>query len=162
VLFRSESAPDAAPAPAAAPGAAPSAAGLVVTQHLDGSSSARSSARASVASAAPAEKGGVAAKKPFVAPKLDLSRSQNALVSSVHYGVSSRAELMGRAAGPVYNFSGKNPGSDQSGKLAAGAMKQVDAVQAKIDSSSLSDSDKAAFDERLGQAKQAAAATPAQ
>jgi hypothetical protein len=149
----------AAPAPAPQPSAknapAPS---LSVTQHLDGASSANSSAKATVA-AAPAK---APAKKPMIAPKLDLSKApQGSLASSVHYGVNDRAELMGRAAGPVYNFAGRNvnPKGAPAPEAAptGGALDQVDAAQKQIDNSSLSDADKATIDATLAKVKQSQA-----
>lgn len=135
---------------------------LVVTRHLDGTSSAKSSARATVA-AAPAKSEGRPAKKPFLAPRLDLSKTQSALASSVHYGVSNRAELMGRAAGPVYNFSGKKaPQQVPQGQSSAGTMQQVDDAQRQVDNSPLDDSDKAALKANLGQVRQAVETSAAQ
>lgn len=170
LLPASERAADSEAAASAAPAAAPAAPShaaeapsfsrkLVVTQHLDGTASATSSAKAVVA-AAPAK--AHPAKKPFLAPKLDLSKTQSALASSVHYGVSNRAELMGRAAGPVYNFSGKKaPQQFPQGPSAAGAMQQVDDAQRQIDNSPLDDSDKAALKANLGQVRQAVETTSA-
>ncbi|MFI5347510.1 MAG: hypothetical protein ACHQ51_14140, partial [Elusimicrobiota bacterium] len=131
---------------------------LAVSQHLDGSSSAHSSAEASVA-AASAKTGGHPAKKPVIAPKLDLSKTpQGSLASSVHYGVNDRAELMGRAAGPVYNFAGRDVGQKAAPTpSAAGPMDQVDAAQKQIDDSSLSDADKATINATLGKVRATAA-----
>jgi hypothetical protein len=154
------------PAPSAAPkdaSAAIPAANLVAGAHLDSSGSASSSA--SAAAAAPKLKT-APARKPFLAPKLDLSKSQGTVASTVHYGVSTRTELMGRAAGPVYNFSG-NAGAKQGGQVAAdnasasGALQQVDAAQKKLDASDVPDADKAKFDRDLNQIRQTAAAAPA-
>jgi hypothetical protein len=135
---------------------------LVATAHLDGSSSATSSARASAqASASAPAKAVHPAKKPFVAPKLDVSKTPSA-VASVHYGVSNRAELMGRAAGPVYNFAGKDmaqKGAAPSG--ASGTLQTVDDAVEKVDGSSLSASDKATLDRDLGAVRQAVQAGPA-
>lgn len=148
---------DAATASAArAPGAA-AAAKLVASGPLDASSSASSSASAS-ASASAQPKAKALAKKTFLEPKLDLSKSQGTLASSVHYGVSDRAELMGRAAGPVYNFSGKSVGQAQSGQVAAdnagpAALDQVDAAKKQIDASDVPADQKATIDRKLDQVR---------
>lgn len=157
----------AAPAETASAAAAPAAAApaaaaqssfarkLVVTQHLDGTSSAHSSAKASVASASPSPAKALPKKKVFLTPKLDLTNIPS-LAATVHYGVSGRSELMGRAAGPVYNFSGRNAAKGQaSAPTAAGALSKVDAAQDQIDNSPLADSDKAAINANLDQARQA-------
>lgn len=125
---------------------------LVASQGLDGSSSASSTAQASVASASAAKIAAKSVKKTFVAPKLDLSKT-SAIASTVHYGVSSRSELMGRAAGPVYNFAGAKA-DGQSAQVAAGSMQGIDAAQQQIDSSNLTDAQKATIDSSLGQVRQ--------
>lgn len=165
MFSRSETAAQSAEAPAAvaAPSAKHAAAGapkLAVTRHLGTGGSASSSASASVASA-PQEKNASAKKKALVAPKLDLSKNQGALASSVHYGVSSRAELMGRAAGPVYNFSGKGSGQgaqagavDGNSTASEDASQGVDAAQQQVDSSDMSPEQKAAVTQSLNQARQ--------
>jgi hypothetical protein len=154
-----------APAPSAAAASGPAAAKLAVSQHLDPGSSAESSASASAAPAHPSAKAPAAKKKGLLAPKLDLSKNQGSLVTTVHYGVSNRAELMGRAAGPVYNFSGKNaaaqgaPGgpaqgdADSTAAADAGAT-GVDAARQSVDASPLSPEDKAKILENLNQAQQ--------
>ncbi|MDE2141746.1 MAG: hypothetical protein KGJ84_04975 [Elusimicrobia bacterium] len=160
-----------APAPAAVPATAPAPAAaahpqaratpvkkLSVTRHLDGSSSANSSAVASAASA-PAKKPAPPAHKPMLSPKLDLSKAtQGSLASSIHYGVNDRSELMGRAAGPVYNFAGRNVNpqvTPSAGGPTGVGMEQVDAAQKQIDESNLSDADKAAIDATIGKVRQA-------
>ena len=136
------------------------AAKLAAGAPLDAASSAASSAQAS-SDGVSAPKKLPPAKKPFRAPKLDLSKNRSALASTVHYGVSDRAELMGRAVGPVYNFSGKGEGGGQSAKVAAGsldasgAMRQVDDAQEHLDSSNANGADKARVDQNLSQVRQA-------
>lgn len=164
-----EAAPQAA-APAAAPesqAAAAPARRLAVTQHLDGSSSAHSSARAETAASAAKPAKAALAKKAFVAPKLDLSKGTQGALASVHYGVSNRAELMGRAAGPVYNFSGKSAAgqsqaADSQAPSTAGAMTQVEAAQQQIDSSGLDDASKAQLKDNLNQVRKVVSGTPQQ
>ena len=143
-------------------GAAPGSSGLAAAPRLSGGASMddlptpTSSAQMSATSAPALKKGDVPAKKKFVAPKLDLSKSQG-VASSVHYGVTSRAQLMGRAAGPVYNFSGKT-GQSASGQKPADftgqAMEKVDAAQKQIDSSDLDDANKAKVDQSLDRVRQ--------
>ena len=171
VREQAAAAPDSAasgdPKASAAAVAAKPDAKLAASGHLDGSASASSSAAApAAASAKPKAK--ALAKKTFLEPKLDLSKNQSAVASTVHYGVSSRAELMGRAAGPVYNFSGKSVGQAQGGQLAAdnaaptGTLQQVDAAQKQIDASDAVPADqKAKIDENLNQVRQSAASAPA-
>ena len=67
-----------------------------------------------------------AAKKPLPVPKL-APAGTNAL-ASVHYGVTNRSELMGRAAGPVYNVKGAGKVENTA---AAGKMAEVD-VKSRI------------------------------
>jgi hypothetical protein len=157
----------------AASGAAPNAPEtsaapkLVAGRHLDGSSSASSSASASSSEANPKSSRALA-RKPFAAPKLDLSKNQGTIASTVHYGVSSRAELMGRAAGPVYNFSGKGAGqqsgqvaADNAGPTTADALQRVDAAQKQIEASDASAEDKAKINKDLNQVRETAASGPA-
>lgn len=100
-----------------------------------------------------------AAKKPFVAPKLDLAKTS--VASTVHYGVSNRNELMGRAAGPVYNFSGAAGGGQkgQLGQLAGQANGQVDAATQQINDSALTPEDKAKLLHGLGQVRTSVTST---
>ncbi|HEX4048361.1 MAG TPA: hypothetical protein VH309_11030 [Elusimicrobiota bacterium] len=144
---------------------------LVVGAHLDSAASASSSASMPVASvpklkrkAAPA-----LAEKPFFAPKLDLSKNQGIAATTIHYGVSDRAELMGRAAGPVYNFSGNALGqqsaqvaADNAAPNAAGALQQVEAAQKQLDASNVAADQKAQIDQNLNQIRQAAPAPSGQ
>lgn len=148
--------------------AAAAAAKLVVSRHLDASASATSSASSAVSFAPKPSASPALAKKPFLSPKLDLSKNQGTVASTVHYGVSSRSELMGRAAGPVYNFSGKAAArrsgeiaADNAGPFAGDAMRQVDVAQKKIDESDASADDKATVDRGLEQVRKTAAAPPA-
>jgi hypothetical protein len=157
-------APAAAPAPVAAVAPAVAAAGsaysrkLVVTQHLDGTSSAHSSAKAVVASAPAARAKPRAPNKPFLAPKLDLTNVPS-LAATVHYGVSGRSELMGRAAGPVYNFSGRDAAkSALQAPSSAGTLSKVEAAQQQVDNAPLADSDKQAINANLNQVRQAVSA----
>jgi hypothetical protein len=164
------SAPAAAPqasapasqASAAAPKSAAtmSAPKLVVTQHLDGSSSAHSSAKAAVA-AAPTAFAARPAKKAALAPKMDFAKAaQGTVASSVHYGVSDRAELMGRAAGPVYNFSGGAAGKTAAPQVGepTGAI-EIDSIQKDIDNSALNDADKSKLKAQLDSAARVVSAS---
>jgi hypothetical protein len=148
-----------APSNAAANGSAAGspAAKLVATQHLSSNSS--SSATSSVASDSPrAAKRPAAKKKALLPQKLDLSKAPAAVASSVHYGVNDRAELMGRAAGPVYNFTdktGANQGSQVAADEASGdVIQQVDATRVQVDGSNMDAEQKAKVDQSLNQARQ--------
>ncbi len=150
-LIGAEGESDAAEAPAAggrvdAAAAAPSpesrngdtsAARLEATAHSD--SSAGGSTAAAVVKNTVAHKKEKTAK--LAVKKTALARMEPAAgggdaVASVHYGVTSRSELMGRAAGPVYNFKGAGgkAGSVAAGKMAdaggkiADLRKQLDAA----------------------------------
>ena len=90
---------------------------LKVTQHLDKPGNG-SSATAVVKNTLAPEKTAKAESKKAAA-KLDATGGGSNAIAAVHYGVTSRSELMGRAAGPVYNFKGKGKtGSAPTGKLA--------------------------------------------
>lgn len=92
---------------------------LDVTQHLDKSGNG-SSATAIVKNTLAQEKAAKAVSKK-AAPKMPQTSGVTATgaVASVHYGVTSRNELMGRAAGPVYNFKG---GASKGAAAATGKM----------------------------------------
>jgi hypothetical protein len=154
--------------PATAAASKPAA--KLVSQPLDSGASASSSAAMPVAAATKSK--ALPAKKTFVAPKLDLAKNQGIVASTVHYGVSDRAELMGRAAGPVYNFTGKTAGQAQSDQVAnagqaqttqvapAAVAQQVDAAKQQLDASDVPADQKAALDQNLSQARTAATAAP--
>jgi len=150
-------------ASAANPAAAP-AATLAAAGRVDMSGSASSSASVSAAAAA-AKSGAASARGAVPAANRPLPRSAQAVASMVHYGVSGRSELMGRAAGPVYNFSGggANPGGRVAADNAAasGALKQMDAAEQQVDASSLPDDQKAQLHQQLDQARAAAPAAAA-
>jgi len=121
-----------------APAAAARPAALVVTRHLDATQT--TSAKASAAVVPALEPTGTLPKKKFVAPKLVTTRN-GSIATTVHYGVSSRSELMGRAAGPVYNF--KSPGAKKAaapaGKIGGQAAVKIEEVQKQLEGSSLDD-----------------------
>ena len=57
-------------------------------------------------------------------------------VASVHYGVTSRSELMGRAAGPVYNIKGRDTIKAKTadvGNMAEDLNERIADVQAKLE-----------------------------
>jgi hypothetical protein len=142
-------APAAAPAaPAAAelsPESAPAAkaSALGVARHLDVGGSG-STAEATVANTAGEDK-----KEAKTVPKLsrtplktklETPAGDGAVASTVHYGVTSRSELMGRAAGPVYNIKG---GAQAGGstvanrKLAADAEGKIADLRKQLEASGL-------------------------
>lgn len=141
-------APAAAPAPAAAssPESAPAAkaSALEVTRHLDakGASTAEAAVKNTLADKKAAKAPKLASKLPArsaPAPKLELPAGDGA-VASVHYGVTSRSELMGRAAGPVYNMKGSKGGEAStaaSGKLAADADGKIADLRRQLEASGL-------------------------
>jgi hypothetical protein len=147
---------------AAQPSAAPAlpAAKLAAAARVDMSGSASTSASATAVTAAPKLKN-APARKPYLAPKLDLAKNAGGVASTVHYGVSDRSELMGRAAGPVYNFSGG--GAKQGARVAAdnmaasGALQQVDAAEKQLDASDAPDADKAKLHRDLDRVRATAA-----
>ncbi len=155
-------APSNLPASAAA-AAAPAASAvasrrLAVSQHLESGSSAHSSA--SIPVSAPAPRTDKPVNRVFAAPKLDPSKTQSAVAARVHYSVTDRSELMGRAVGPVYNFAGKNAGTGRPDRVAADAAEQVDAAQEEIDASPLSEHDKSVLTGQLKEARKAVMAEP--
>lgn len=112
--------------PKSAPNAQTPASRLEVTQHLDKPGSG-SSATAVVNNTLASEEAPKAAGKKAFDKKAALKIDTAGAVASVHYGVTNRSELMGRAAGPVYNIKGG------SGKVGSGGMgKMADEVNAKI------------------------------
>lgn len=138
-----ESAPSAAPraaepSPESAPAA--KASGLAVARHLDTEGNG-STAEAAVKNTveekkAPKLQGKLPGKK---ALKLETAAGDGAVASSVHYGVTSRSELMGRAAGPVYNFKGAKGGEGKAaaGKMAADADGKIADLRRQLENSDL-------------------------
>jgi hypothetical protein len=105
-------------------------------EHLD--ATGHSSAAAVVAKDTPAGRKAAkaaAAKKP--AAKLAPVAAPAASIASVHYGVTSRDELMGRAAGPVYNIKGASasPKSkpEERGKMASDMNARLADLQSRLD-----------------------------
>lgn len=137
----------AAASAALSPEAAPTAKSpaLEASRHLEvepGSSSAKAVVKNTVeakkAAAAPP-----ARKAP--APKLEAAAGDGAVASSVHYGVTSRNELMGRAAGPVYNIKGAKGGGSTgpTGKLADDAEGKMADLRRQLEASGLPDEQRA-------------------
>jgi len=137
------SAPSAAPraaetSPESAPAAKASA--LEVARHLDGEGNG-STAEAVVKNAAEEKKapklqGKLPGKK---AAKIEVAAGDGAVASSVHYGVTSRSELMGRAAGPVYNVKGGKGGEAKAavGKMANDADGRIADLRRQLEASGL-------------------------
>ena len=139
------SSPAASAAASLSPEAAPSAKGpaLDVARHLDVEAGA-SSAKAVVKNTAEVKKSALPGKK-APAPKLEVPAGDGAVASSVHYGVTSRSELMGRAAGPVYNIKGAKGGggSAATGKLADDADGKLADIRRQLEASGLPDDQRA-------------------
>lgn len=88
--------------------------------------------------------------KPVPRIALDKSAARGSIASSVHYGVTSRAELMGRAAGPVYNFTGRSvAGRPRFAELSGDANGKITDVEKSIDASDLSPEQKREMKARL-------------
>jgi len=118
-----ESAGAAVSSPESAPNAQSPASRLEVTQHLDKTGNGSSATAIVKNTLVPEEPPKAAGKK----AALKLGPAGGGAVASVHYGVTNRSELMGRAAGPVYNIKGG------SGKVGSGATgKMADEVNARI------------------------------
>lgn len=129
----------AAPSPESAPRARPSSR-LETTAHL-AAEAGRSTAVGVVGNtlapekeaAAPAPKKALGKKAP-----LTIDPAAGAAVASVHYGATSRSELMGRAAGPVYNMKG---GGRQTGgvtgKLAGDVSDKIVEIRRQLEASGL-------------------------
>lgn len=133
----------AALSPEAAPRA--KAPALEATRHLDleaGSSSAKAVVKNTV-EAKKAETALPARKAP--APKLEAAAADGAVASSVHYGVTSRSELMGRAAGPVYNIKGAKGGGSTgtTGKMAEDADGRMADLRRQLETSGLPEEQRA-------------------
>jgi hypothetical protein len=142
--------------------AAPDAAAephLVATPHLDVSSSAHSSARVSVASARKA-RGAPAAPQAQTevdaAPKAAAVKFNSRAVASIHYGVSDRSQLMGNAAGPVYNFAGVTTAKNAAalGRIAGQDVAQE--LRDQLGGANLSPEDRARLQKALENAENGA------
>ncbi len=98
------------------------------------------------------KRGAVAAKKP-----------EAQAIASVKYGVTSRSELMGRAAGPVYNFAGGQQQKAGVGKLAGETSARVEALRKQLDAPGISPEDRAKMQKELDEVVKAVdgAVTPA-
>ncbi len=143
----SEGVEAAAPAQSAAassvsPEAAPTErARLTAVAHVETGGS-RSTAEAVVKNTFVEEKEKIAAKSKAPVKKLPVKLPQTAgaeAVASVHYGVTNRSELMGRAAGPVYNVKGGGAvgGSAPKGKMAEDLNAKVADLKKQLDGSGL-------------------------
>lgn len=144
---------------AASAAASPESLGALGAPRHSGKGESVSTARAEVKrfesrtaqSAAPAA---APAAKPM--PRLKLDNARTSIASSVHYGVTSRAELMGNAAGPVYNFKGGKGGADAErvAALTKQAGQDIDALEKQIDANdALTPEQKAHIKKTLGQKK---------
>lgn len=133
---------------------------LETTEHLaqTGSSSAEQRVKNRLAP----EKAAKPAPKRAAAAKADAPAAGSSALASVHYGVTSRSELMGRAAGPVYNFSGGAKGADSA---ARGKMGGVDGkiadIQRQLEISGLPDDQRAKLKQDLEAALQSVPAEKA-
>lgn len=135
-----------AAAAASSPEAAPAEAGrLKVTEHLEakGATTAEAVVKNTLAEKEAEEK--EAAQKPAPKAKLDkkavtkFGPAAGTEVASVHYGVTDRSELMGRAAGPVYNIKGNGAagGQQQMGKMAEDMNSKVSDLKRQLEATGL-------------------------
>ncbi len=137
----------AAPSPEADPS---ERARLKVDRHVEasGGSAIEASVKNSIGAEKAAEEKAVAKGKSVkkAALKLDPAAGANA-VATVHYGVTSRSELMGRAAGPVYNVKGNAAvaGSGGRGKMAADVNSKVTNLKSQLEATGLSAEQRAAL-----------------
>lgn len=147
----------AAESPALSPEAAPrqdSRSRLQVAEHVE-ASAGESTAAAEVKETAARERAKApaplkkAAKK-AVAP---IGDAAGTAVASVHYGATSRNELMGRAAGPVYNIKGgARPTKSATGKMADDATTQIAGLRKQLDTAGLAPEDRAKLQAQLDEA----------
>lgn len=146
-----------ASAGADAAGSAPSSLGALGAPRHHGQGESVSSAKAEVKEfstlEARAPEASAPAAKPM--PRLKLDTTRGAVASSVHYGVRSRSELMGNAAGPVYNFKGSKPAaSGRSAELAAEASAKLDDIEKQLEgNTALTAEQKAEIRKKIGQKK---------
>lgn len=117
---------------------------LQVARHLD-LEAGSSSAKAVVKNTVEAKKAPAAPAARAPAPKLEVAAGDGAVASSVHYGVTSRSELMGRAAGPVYNIKGAKGGGSTgaTGKLAEDAEGKIADLRRQLEASGLPEDQRA-------------------
>ena len=132
-----------ASADAAGGGAAtPAAQDHLLVSHTDMDLAAHERTSARIDAAGPAAEDGKSpakpGRKPFKTPHL---RAGTSFASgTIRYGTSSRSELMGRGAGPVYNFksnSGAAGSSQLPGDIGSGlrqASEQLDQTKKAVDS----------------------------
>ena len=123
-------------------------AALVVTQHLDATQTTSAEALAS-ADSAPRQAEALP-KREFIAPKLVAAKKEG-ISSTVHYGVNSRSELMGRAAGPIFNFKGRGAKKAETsdGNILSQVATQIEEARKQVEGSSLDDKTKKDLSEKL-------------
>lgn len=162
--YADDDAADQTAADAAAAAAGVNAADAAVAQQTSlgalgdpryaGKGETTSSARAEAKNIAAAPKAEPEAK-PVPRIKLDKNQARGSIASSVHYGVTSRSELMGRAAGPVYNFTGRSvAGNPRIAELAGSAQGKIADAEKKIDASDLTPEQKRDMKQRLQNARE--------
>lgn len=125
---------------------------LEATQHLDKPGNG-SSATAIVKNTLSPEEAPQASGQKLTGKKalLKLDPAGGGAIASVHYGASNRSELMGRAAGPVYNFKGKGKsgGSAASGKMADDVKGKIADIKRQLDAAGLSAEERAKLEKDL-------------
>ena len=128
---------------------------LNATRHLD-MQGGGSTAKAVVKNTISPEEASKAAVKPVraPAPKLDAEAGGAEAVASVHYGVTSRSELMGRAAGPVYNFKGAGgkKGGTALGEMASDVSAKIAELKRQLEDSNLAPEEREKLLKQLAEA----------
>jgi hypothetical protein len=125
--------------PESASNAKSSASRLEVTQHLDKPGNGSTATAVVTNEAAPEKKAKILTKIAGRKATSKLDATGGGAVASVHYGVTSRSELMGRAAGPVYNFkgNGKSGGAGTVGKMGIDVKVKVAELQHQMEAAGL-------------------------
>ena len=160
-------APGAPAAPAATPAATPAHGGKTSAPVLDPMQRSDSSGGGSSAPTAVVKKTGLEPRSSKIGakravPKLVPSGS-NAL-ASIHYGVTDRSELMGKAAGPVYNMKGSAQANSNAASSAAASAADMDGqmaeVERKLTDANLPPDQRAELLKQLAAVKKAAGVKP--
>lgn len=145
-------APSAAPATQAAAKTKSAAPSLEPTQHQDMSGHGSTAEAIVKNTLAPKKEHKALSKK---SSNVEATAVAPTSLASVHYGVTSRNELMGRAAGPVYNVKGGAKGASVAGqgKIAGDAGASIAELQAQLEKAGLPQEQRALILQQLEAAK---------
>lgn len=140
---------------------AKSRARLEVTQHLEAAGDGSTAKAVVENSIAPEKAVARAADKKKAAPRPVTATAGSDAVASVHYGVTSRSELMGRAAGPVYNVAGGGKGGTiATGKMAGDAKAKLTDLQRQMEASGMPEDQRAKMKKDLDEVNAALTVDP--